>query len=58
MKLMFFAGRAGEEQRRGRELVDQGVDPTGGGPVEYDRVIRAEMGKRAKIIKQAGIKID
>lgn len=41
-----------------QRLIDQGVNPTGSGPAEYDRVIRAEMEKWAKIIKQAGIKAD
>ena len=41
-----------------QRLVDQGVDPTGSGPSEYDRVLRAEIPKWAKVIKQAGIKVD
>lgn len=41
-----------------QRLLDQGVDPTGSGPGEYDRIIRAEIGRWAKVIKQAGIKVD
>lgn len=41
-----------------QRLVDQGVDPSGSGPADYDRVIRAETEKWAKVIRQAGIKID
>ena len=41
-----------------QRLIDQGVDPTGSGPAEYGRVMRAEMEKWAKIIKQAGIKVE
>jgi len=41
-----------------QRLVDQGVDPTGSGPAEYGRIIRAEIGKWAKVIRQAGIKVD
>ena len=41
-----------------QRLLDQGVDPTGSGPAEYDRIIRAEIGRWAKVIRQAGIKVD
>jgi tripartite-type tricarboxylate transporter receptor subunit TctC len=41
-----------------QRLIDQGVDPTGAGPAEYDRVLRAEIPKWGKVIRQAGIKID
>ena len=41
-----------------QRLVDQGVDPTGSGPAEYGRLIRAEIEKWAKVIRQAGIKVD
>ena len=41
-----------------QRLVDQGVDPTGSGPAEYGRIIRAEIEKWAKVIRQAGIKVD
>jgi tripartite-type tricarboxylate transporter receptor subunit TctC len=41
-----------------QRLMEQGVDPTGAGPAEYDRVIRSEIAKWAKVIKQAGIKIE
>lgn len=41
-----------------QRLLDQGVDPAGSGPAEYDQIIRAEIGKWAKVIKQAGIKVD
>ncbi len=41
-----------------QRLVDQGVDPTGSGGDEYGRVIRAEIQKWAKVIRQAGIKVD
>ncbi|HEV2009173.1 MAG TPA: tripartite tricarboxylate transporter substrate binding protein [Burkholderiales bacterium] len=41
-----------------QRLLDQGVDPTGSGPGEYERIIRAEIGRWAKVIKEAGIKVD
>ncbi|MFN7086920.1 MAG: tripartite tricarboxylate transporter substrate binding protein [Burkholderiales bacterium] len=41
-----------------QRLVDQGVDPSGAGPADYGRVIRAETEKWAKVIRQAGIKVD
>lgn len=41
-----------------QRLLDQGVDPAGSGPGEYERIIRAEIARWAKVIKQAGIKVD
>ncbi len=41
-----------------QRLLDQGVDPTADGPAEYDRIIRSEIGKWSKVIRQAGIKVD
>lgn len=41
-----------------QRLVDQGVDPTGGSPAEYGQIIRAEITKWGKVIRQAGIKVD
>jgi tripartite-type tricarboxylate transporter receptor subunit TctC len=41
-----------------QRLMEQGVDPTGSGPAEYDRIIRSEIAKWAKVIKQAGIKVE
>jgi tripartite-type tricarboxylate transporter receptor subunit TctC len=41
-----------------QRLIEQGVEPTGAGPAEYDRIIRAEIAKWAKVIKQAGIKVE
>jgi tripartite-type tricarboxylate transporter receptor subunit TctC len=41
-----------------QRLQEQGVDPTGAGPAEYDRILRAEIAKWARVIKQAGIKVE
>jgi tripartite-type tricarboxylate transporter receptor subunit TctC len=41
-----------------QRLTDQGVDPTGRGPAEYDRILRSEILKWAEVIKRANIKID
>ncbi len=41
-----------------QRLIEQGVDPTGAGPSEYDRIIRSEITKWGKVIKQAGIKVE
>ena len=39
-----------------KRLIDLGYDPVGGSPEEYDRVIRSEMEKWGKVIRDAGIK--
>ncbi len=40
-----------------KRLIDLGYDPVGGPPEEYERVIRAEMEKWGKLIREAGIKL-
>ncbi|MCX7142781.1 MAG: tripartite tricarboxylate transporter substrate binding protein [Proteobacteria bacterium] len=40
------------------KLIAQGMYPVGMTPGEFDAHIRAEMGKYAKVIKEAGIKVD
>lgn len=39
-----------------KHLVDLGYDPIGSSPEEYDRVIRSEMEKWGKLIRETGIK--
>lgn len=38
-------------------LLGQGVDPIGGSPADYDRLIRVEMKKWGEIIERRGIKL-
>jgi tripartite-type tricarboxylate transporter receptor subunit TctC len=40
------------------KLIAQGMYPVGNTPAEFDAHIRSEMAKYAKIIKEAGIKVD
>ena len=40
-----------------KRLIDLGYDPVGGSPADYDRVIRAEMEKWGKLIREVGIKV-
>lgn len=40
-----------------KRLIDLGYDPVGGSPQDYDRVIRTEMEKWGKLIREAGIKV-
>ena len=40
-----------------RRLIDLGYDPVGGSPEDYDRVIRTEMEKWGKLIREVGIKV-
>lgn len=41
-----------------QRIIDQGVDPSATGHADYQVLIRDEMARWAKIIKQAGIKVD
>jgi tripartite-type tricarboxylate transporter receptor subunit TctC len=50
--------RAVQRPEMRQKLVEQGIDPTASGPADYDRILRSEIPKWGKVIKQAGIKID
>ena len=39
-------------------LAGEGADVIGGTPEEFGRVIRADIEKWARVIKQGGIKVD
>ena len=39
-------------------FVQMGIDPVGSSPVELDQFLRSEVAKWAKVIKDAGVKID
>lgn len=41
-----------------RQLLAQGAEPAGGTPEEFDRFVRAEHAKWARVIKEAGISIE
>jgi tripartite-type tricarboxylate transporter receptor subunit TctC len=40
------------------KLAQQGVDPVGNTPAEFAQIIRADIDKWAKVIKEAGIRAD
>jgi tripartite-type tricarboxylate transporter receptor subunit TctC len=40
------------------QLAQQGADPVGAGPDEFARVIKADLPKWAKIVRQSGAKVD
>ena len=40
-----------------KRLIDLGYDPIGDSPEEYERVIRFEMEKWGKLIRETGIKL-
>ncbi len=40
-----------------KRLLDLGYDPTGGSPQTYDRIIRSEMSKWGRLIRQVGIRL-
>jgi tripartite-type tricarboxylate transporter receptor subunit TctC len=39
-------------------LIQMGIDPVGGSSVEFDKFLRNEVAKWAKVIKEAGVKIE
>lgn len=39
-------------------LIQMGIDPVGGSPAEFDKFLRNEVAKWAKVIKEAGVKIE
>ena len=39
-------------------FIQMGIDPVGSSPAEFDKFLRAEVAKWAKVIKEAGVKID
>jgi tripartite-type tricarboxylate transporter receptor subunit TctC len=39
-------------------LIQMGIDPVGSSSAEFDKFLRAEVAKWAKVIKEAGVKID
>ena len=39
-------------------FVQMGIDPVGSSPAEFDQFLRAEVAKWAKVIKEAGVKIE
>ena len=41
-----------------KALAVVGVEPTGGGPEEFDRALKGEIERVAKVVKAAGIKLD
>ena len=41
-----------------QRLKNDGSDPGGGTPQQFDAFIKEEMGKWAKVIKSAGIKLE
>jgi tripartite-type tricarboxylate transporter receptor subunit TctC len=41
-----------------QRLVDMGVDPMGGTPEEFGRLIRAEIARFGKAVKESGAKAD
>jgi len=41
-----------------KALAVVGVEPTGGGPEEFDHALRGEIERVAKVVKTAGIKLE
>jgi tripartite-type tricarboxylate transporter receptor subunit TctC len=41
-----------------KQLAVVGVEPTGGGPEEFDRALKAETARVAKVVQTAGIKVE
>jgi tripartite-type tricarboxylate transporter receptor subunit TctC len=41
-----------------KQLAVVGVEPKGGGPDEFDRAIKGETERVAKVVKMVGIKLD
>jgi len=41
-----------------KQLLAQGAEPDGGSPAEFDKFVRAEHEKWARVIKEAGISIE
>ena len=41
-----------------KQLAAVGVEPMGGGPTEFERSLKGEIERVAKVVKAAGIKID
>ena len=39
-------------------FVQMGIDPVGSSPAEFDKFLRAEVAKWAKVIKDAGVKVE
>jgi len=36
----------------------QGADPVGSSPEEFDAFIKSQIAKRAKVVKENGLKVD
>ena len=41
-----------------KQLAVVGVEPTGGGPEVFDRALKGEIDRVAKVVKAAGIKVE
>ena len=52
----FNAGLASADLKT--RLASQGADVAGGTPEEFAKVIRADFGKWAKVVKESGAKVD
>jgi len=41
-----------------QKLANEGADPVGGSPDDFDKLIRADIDKFTRIVKAANIKVD
>jgi tripartite-type tricarboxylate transporter receptor subunit TctC len=57
-KIAMEAGAIVKEPEVIKQLAVVGVEPRGGGPDEFDRAIKGESERVAKVVKAAGIRLD